>query len=180
MAHKRVKVVEVTKPEQTAAAVKDAEIILAAGAGGIQLLISSRPRLQQPNAKSSADINAIKPLGVEGLGPNDDGKELKPGVCGIGALAIGKLKIKTETEMIKRATAEPSGTLRLRNRLHHRKRPNSKETRKSSCQISSSLSILFFIIVHLSRITRFIRLICSFAPSIKACHGKGRESKWLI
>ena len=46
---------------------------------------------------------------MEGLAPNDDSKELKPGVFGIGALAIGKLKIKTETEMIKRATAEPSG-----------------------------------------------------------------------
>ena len=61
-----------------------------------------------PKCKIVADINAIKPLGVEGLGPNDD-KEMKPGVWGIGALAIGKLKIKTETEMIKRATAEPSG-----------------------------------------------------------------------
>jgi hypothetical protein len=46
---------------------------------------------------------------VEGLGSNDDGLEIKPGVFGIGALAIGKLKIKTETEMIKRATNEPQG-----------------------------------------------------------------------
>ncbi len=104
---KRVKVVEVSKPEQTAAAVKDAEIILAAGAGGIQLL-SAADLAKATKCKIVADINAIKPLGVEGLGPNDD-KELKPGVWGIGALAIGKLKIKTETEMIKRATAEPQG-----------------------------------------------------------------------
>ncbi len=61
------------------------------------------------NAKIIADINAIKPLGVEGIDSNDDGKELKPSVYGIGALAIGKLKIKIETEMIKRATAEPQG-----------------------------------------------------------------------
>ena len=46
---------------------------------------------------------------MEGLTPNDDGKELKPGVYGIGALAIDKLKIKTEIEMIKRATAERTG-----------------------------------------------------------------------
>ena len=104
----RVKVVEVTKPEQTAEAIKDAEIILSAGAGGIQLL-SAADLNKSPLCKIVADINAIKPLGVEGLAPNDDGKELKPGVYGIGALAIGKLKIKTETEMIKRATAEPSG-----------------------------------------------------------------------
>ncbi len=103
----RVKVVEVSKPEQTAAAVKDAEIILAAGAGGIQLL-SASDLAKAPKCKIVGDINAIKPLGVEGLGPNDD-KEMKPGVWGIGALVIGKLKIKTEMEMIKRATAESSG-----------------------------------------------------------------------
>jgi len=103
----RVKVVEVSKPEQTTTAVKDAEIILAAGAGGIQLL-SAADLNQAPKCKIVGDINAIKPLGVEGLGPNDD-KEMKPGVFGIGALAIGKLKIKTEMEMIKRATAEPAG-----------------------------------------------------------------------
>jgi hypothetical protein len=103
----RVKVVEVSKPEQTAVAVKDAEIILAAGAGGIQLL-SAADLAAAAKAKIVGDINAIKPLGVEGLGPNDD-KEMKPGVWGIGALAIGKLKIKTEVEMIKRATAEPQG-----------------------------------------------------------------------
>jgi methylene-tetrahydromethanopterin dehydrogenase len=104
----RVKVVEVTKPEQTATAIKDAEIILAAGAGGIQLL-SQADLNKAPKCKIVADINAIKPLGVEGLGSNDDGKELKPGVYGIGALAIGKLKIKIEKEMITRATLEPQG-----------------------------------------------------------------------
>ncbi len=102
----RVKVVEVTTPEQTAEAVKDAEIVLSAGAGGIQLLSQAQIGA---SCKIVADINAIKPLGVEGMGSNDDGKEIKPGVFGIGALAIGKLKIKTETEMIKRATAEPQG-----------------------------------------------------------------------
>jgi len=104
----RVKVVEVKKPEQTAASIKGAEIILSAGAGGIQLL-SAEDLNKSRTCKIIADINAIKPLGVETLAPNDDGKEIKPGVYGIGALAIGKLKIKTETEMIKRATAEPQG-----------------------------------------------------------------------
>ncbi|MCL1970507.1 MAG: methylenetetrahydromethanopterin dehydrogenase [Candidatus Bathyarchaeota archaeon] len=104
----RVKVVEVSRPEQTAAAICDAEIILAAGAGGIQLL-SKADIDSAAKCKIIADINAIKPLGVEGLGSNDDGVELKLGVFGIGALAIGKLKIKTETEMINRATAEAQG-----------------------------------------------------------------------
>jgi methylene-tetrahydromethanopterin dehydrogenase len=104
----RVKVIEVSKPEQTVAAICDAEIILAAGAGGIQLLTKADID-SALKCKIIADINAITPLGVEGLGSNDDGVELKPGVFGIGALAIGKLKLKTETEMIKRAAAEAEG-----------------------------------------------------------------------
>jgi methylene-tetrahydromethanopterin dehydrogenase len=104
----RVKVVEVNKPEQTASAIQNAEIILAAGAGGIQLL-SKADIESSTKCRIIGDINAIKPLGVEGLGFNDDGVELKSGVFGIGALAIGKLKIKTETEMINRATAEAQG-----------------------------------------------------------------------
>lgn len=104
----RVKVVEVSKPEQTAAAIKDAEIILAAGAGGIQLMTAD-DLSKAGKAKIIGDINAIKPLGVEGLDSNDDPKELKPGTFGIGALAIGKLKIKVETDMIKRATEAPAG-----------------------------------------------------------------------
>jgi hypothetical protein len=103
----RVKVIEVSKPEQTATAVKDAEIILAAGAGGIQLL-STADLKSAKKCKIVADINAIKPVGVEGLDSNDDGKELNK-VFGIGALAIGKLKIKVETDMIKRATEAPQG-----------------------------------------------------------------------
>jgi methylene-tetrahydromethanopterin dehydrogenase len=104
----RVKVVEVNRPEQTVAAITDAEIILAAGAGGVQLL-SKADIDATVKCKIIGDINAINPLGVEGLGSNDDGIELKSGVFGIGALAIGKLKLKTETEMIKRAAAEAQG-----------------------------------------------------------------------
>ena len=105
----RVKVVEVAKPEQTAASIKNAEIILSAGAGGIQLLSSEDLKRNATKCKIVADINAIKPVGVEGLESNDDGKEIKTGVFGIGALAIGKLKIKIETDMIKRATAASQG-----------------------------------------------------------------------
>ena len=105
----RVKVVEVTKPDQTGTAIKNAEIILSAGAGGIQLLSAEELKKHGTKCKIVADINAIKPVGVEGLDSNDDSKEIKPGVFGIGALAIGKLKIKIETDMIKRATEAPQG-----------------------------------------------------------------------
>jgi hypothetical protein len=60
-------------------------------------------------ATALADVNAIPPVGVEGLESSVEGKEIRPGVYGIGALAIGRLKIKIETELIKRATGEPKG-----------------------------------------------------------------------
>ena len=105
----RVKVVEVAAPEQTGEAIKNAEIVLAAGAGGIQLLSAEELKKYGKHCKIVADVNAIKPVGVEGLGSTEEGKELLAGVYGIGALAIGRLKIKIETEMIKRATMEPQG-----------------------------------------------------------------------
>jgi methylene-tetrahydromethanopterin dehydrogenase len=101
--------VEVQTAEQTGNAIKNAEIVLAAGAGGIQLLSADALKKYGGNCKIVADVNAIPPVGVEGLESTVEGKEIRPGVYGIGALAIGRLKIKIETELIKRATEEPKG-----------------------------------------------------------------------
>jgi hypothetical protein len=100
---------EVQTAEQTGNAIKNAEIVLAAGAGGIQLLPADVLKNYGGNCKIVADINAIPPVGVEGLESSVEGKEIRLGVYGIGALAIGRLKIKIETELIKRATEEPKG-----------------------------------------------------------------------
>ena len=131
----RVKVAEVIKPEQTAKAIKDSEIILASGAAGTRLL-SAEDLNTSSTIKIVADINAIEPLGVEGLTPNDDGKELKPGVYGIGALAIDKLKIKTEIEMIKLATAERTGLFDHANAYTIAKEQNQKSPHKSDNLVS--------------------------------------------
>jgi methylene-tetrahydromethanopterin dehydrogenase len=104
-----VKVIEARSPEQTGEAIKDAEIILAAGAGGIQLLDKETLTTFGKNCRIAADVNAIPPVGIEGLGSNEEGIEIQPGIFGIGALAIGRLKIKIETKLIKRATDEPKG-----------------------------------------------------------------------
>ena len=105
----KVEVVEVRSSEQTGVAIKNAEIVLAAGAGGIQLLSQEELKKYGGSCKIVADVNAIMPVGIEGLGSTEDGKEFLLGVYGIGALAIGRLKIKIEKEMIKRATLEPQG-----------------------------------------------------------------------
>ena len=96
-------------PEETGKAVADAEIILSAGAAGTQLLPLNTLKEYGRKCKIVADINAIPPLGVEGLKSNAEGEEVLPNVFGLGALAIGKLKIKVEAELIKRAAEEPKG-----------------------------------------------------------------------
>jgi hypothetical protein len=105
----RVQSVEAQTSEEVGKAIENAEIILSAGAAGTQLLPLAVLKDHGKKCKVVADINAIPPLGVEGLDSNSDGKEMLPGILGVGALAIGKLKNKVEVALIKRAAEEPKG-----------------------------------------------------------------------
>lgn len=49
------------------------------------------------------DVNAVPPLGIDGLDRNDDKKELKPGVYGTGSLEIGALKRQVEENLLRKA-----------------------------------------------------------------------------
>jgi methylene-tetrahydromethanopterin dehydrogenase len=49
------------------------------------------------------DINAVPPLGIEGIDPKDDMREMLPGIFTIGALAVGELKHKLEKEILREA-----------------------------------------------------------------------------
>lgn len=101
--------VEAQTPEEVGKAMEKAEVILSAGAAGIQLLPLSTLKDYGKRCKIIADINAIPPLGVEGLKSKAEGEEFLPNIIGIGALAIGKLKNAVEAELIKRAAEEPKG-----------------------------------------------------------------------
>ncbi len=83
--------------------------MLAAGAAGTQLLPLDILKKHGKRTKIVVDINAIPPLGVEGLDSNADGAEIVPNIYGIGALVVGKLKNKVEAGLIKRAVEEPKG-----------------------------------------------------------------------
>ena len=106
--------VEAKTPEQVGEAIKDSTIVLSTGAPGVMLLPLNILRNYGKNVKIVADVNAIPPYGVEGIDPNMDGKELIPGVHGIGALVIGVLKNSIEAELIKRALNEPKGIFDFR------------------------------------------------------------------
>lgn len=87
---------------QKRAIVRDCEVVLTAGPPGVQVL--SREDLKYaPRLKVAADVNAVPPLGIEGVEANAYGTPLgfAPGV-GIGALAIGNVKFRTQHAMLQR------------------------------------------------------------------------------
>lgn len=76
----------------TAQAVEGAAVVLTTGKEGVQLL-SEAQWTAHPTLQVLADVNAVPPLGIEGIKPHWDGKE-KDGKIIFGALGIGGLKMK--------------------------------------------------------------------------------------
>lgn len=105
----KIKGMEAAIPEEVGKAIKNADIVLSAGAAGVQLLPLEILKEYGKQCKIVADINAVPPLGVEGLNPNDEGKEILPGIIGVGALKIGTFKNKIAAELFKRAVEAPKG-----------------------------------------------------------------------
>jgi hypothetical protein len=96
-------------PDEIGESIRKADLVLACGAAGIQLLPLSVLRDYGEKCKVLGDINAVPPLGIEGLKSTHKDKEFLPGKFGIGALAIGPLKIQIEGEMFKQAVESPRG-----------------------------------------------------------------------
>ena len=59
---------------------------------------------QLSSNKILVDINLVPPYGLEGVKPEHDDVEIYPGIHGIGALGIGRLKYKVEREIFTMAT----------------------------------------------------------------------------
>jgi methylenetetrahydrofolate/methylenetetrahydromethanopterin dehydrogenase (NADP+) len=88
----KVTPIEAIDDAARAAAVKDADIVFAAGAIGVQLLKASDWQ-ENKSIEMLADCNAQPPLGVEGIEATDKGKE-RSGKLAFGALGVGGLKLK--------------------------------------------------------------------------------------
>jgi len=82
--------------------IRDADVVLAAGKAGVQILDESHLE-QAKKLKVAADVNAVPPPGVVGIGLKDDGKPLGIGDgVGIGPLAIGDVKYKVESGLFRK------------------------------------------------------------------------------
>jgi len=109
-----VKPFQAKSPDDVGKAIEDADVVLATGAPGVQLLPLETLKTYGKRVRVVADCNAVPPYGIEGLNPKWDGKEIIPGVYGVGALAIGTLKNKIEADLIKKALQEPKGIFDFR------------------------------------------------------------------
>ena len=87
-----VEAVATSTPQELAAALDGAGIVIAAGGPGARLL----PRDQRLAAKSlrvAIDLNAVPPEGIEGVKATDAAKE-RDGVVAHGAIGVGGFKMK--------------------------------------------------------------------------------------
>ena len=89
--------------------IANAEVIFAAAAAGVRV-VSAEHKALAKHLLVAADVNAVPPPGVDGMDLFMDGAPL-PGCAalGVGPLAIGDIKYKTESGLFKRmiASKEP-------------------------------------------------------------------------
>lgn len=83
-----------------AAALEGAELLLNAGPAGT-LVIPRNAWAGRAGLRVAADLNAVPPLGVEGIEVMDDGA-LRDGVTTFGAIGVGNLKMKIHKACIAR------------------------------------------------------------------------------
>lgn len=83
---------ETRSDEAVANLLKDAHVAVAAGPAGV-CIVSEKNWSSSKTLEVIADVNAVPPLGVEGLEVMDDGVE-KQGVRFYGAIAVGNFKMK--------------------------------------------------------------------------------------
>jgi methylene-tetrahydromethanopterin dehydrogenase len=95
--------VSATDPAALRGELARAGVVLACAAAGVQVV--SREDLAFAKAlKVAADVNAVAPEGIAGVGVMDDAKPLAgvAGAVGIGALAVGNVKYQTQHRLLVR------------------------------------------------------------------------------
>lgn len=83
----------------------EADIVFCAAKAGVQVL-SAAVLNSARHLKVVGDVNAVPPLGIEGIKRNHFGEPLvhalnSPGAVGVGALAVGNVKYQLQHEMLK-------------------------------------------------------------------------------
>ena len=83
-----------------ASVLEGAELVLNAGGAGV-CLVPREAWVGRAGLRAIADVNAVPPLGVQGIEVTDDGVD-RNGVLAFGALGVGRLKMKIHKACIAR------------------------------------------------------------------------------
>ena len=83
---------QINDDDSLRAVLNNAELVIAAGAPGVELL-SERFRRQARDLKVAIDLNAVPPTGLGGVEPTDKAVERDGQIC-FGAIGIGGAKMK--------------------------------------------------------------------------------------
>ncbi|NOQ36685.1 MAG: methylenetetrahydromethanopterin dehydrogenase [Methylococcaceae bacterium] len=87
--------------EEKIALIADADIIFCTAKAGIQVL-STEVLKHAKQLKVAGDVNAVPPVGIEGIKCGDFGKPVDQleGVFGVGALAVGDVKYRLQQALL--------------------------------------------------------------------------------
>ncbi len=85
--------------------ISDTDIIFCTAKAGVQV-VNAAVLKEARQLKVAADINAVPPLGIEGIKRSHFGEQLvhavnAPGAVGIGALAVGNIKYQLQNKLLK-------------------------------------------------------------------------------
>jgi len=82
------------------ASLAETDVVLACAAAGVQV-VSAEDLKHARRLKVAADVNAVPPEGIAGVGVMDDGQPLAGSTAvGIGALAVGNVKYQTQHRLL--------------------------------------------------------------------------------
>jgi len=89
-----------TESSDVASLIQGAQLVIAAGAAGVQLL-DTKARKAASSVQVAIDLNAVPPAGIEGIEPIDKAAERDGQIC-YGALGVGGLKMNIHKTAVAR------------------------------------------------------------------------------
>lgn len=97
----KVTAVQTASLAETISAVEGADVIIAAGAAGVELLPAAAMEQCCKSAKVAIDLNAVPPSGIAGIQVMDKAVD-RNGIACYGAIGVGGTKMKIHKAAIKR------------------------------------------------------------------------------
>ena len=96
----QVEALTMSDPARVAEVLEGVEVLINSGPAGVQM-VSRAAWTAQKSLKASVDLNAVPPLGIEGVDVNDEGVT-RDGVISFGAFGVGNFKTRLHKRCVAR------------------------------------------------------------------------------